>query len=155
MKVTIIAVGTKMPAWVEAGCGEYIKRLPRDYNLRFIEIPVGARAKNPDIQRAKQSEADAILATIPKGDWVVALDVAGKIWSTEQLATHLDSWRMSGNNVCILIGGPDGYAPSVLARANQRWSMSHLTLPHPLVRIVLAEQLYRAHTILHNHPYHK
>ena len=95
------------------------------------------------------------MAAIGKGDRVIALDVKGKAWSTEQLARNLDEWRMSGANYSLLIGGPDGLAPECLALAEAKWSLSSLTLPHPLVRILVIEQLYRAYSILHNHPYHK
>jgi len=144
-----------MPSWVEEGCSEYVKRMPRDYEIKWVEIPIGPRGKNADIVRAKQREGEQMLAAINDSDWVVALEVLGKPWDTPQLSQQLDKWRMSGQNVSILIGGPDGLAPEAVARANQKWSLSPLTLPHPLVRILLAEQLYRAHTILNNHPYHK
>jgi 23S rRNA (pseudouridine1915-N3)-methyltransferase len=145
-----------MPSWVQEGYREYVKRLPRgDLELELVELPLAPRGKNTDIQRAMARESDAIAAAIGKGDRVVALDVKGKPWSTEQLAQQLSGWRMDGRHVSLLIGGPDGLAPEALALAEQRWSLSALTLPHPLVRIVLAEQLYRAWTILHNHPYHK
>jgi len=144
-----------MPSWVEEGCSEYVKRMPRDYEIKWVEIPIGPRGKNADIARAKQREGEQMLAAIGSSDWVVALEVLGKPWDTKQLSQQLDKWRMSGQNVSILIGGPDGLAPEAVARANQKWSLSPLTLPHPLVRILLAEQLYRAHTILNNHPYHK
>ncbi len=145
-----------MPSWVQDGYNEYVKRLPRgDLELELVELPLAPRGKNSDIQRAMERESEAIRAAIGKGDRVVALDVLGKSWSTEQLAEQLAGWRMDGRHVSLLIGGPDGLAPTALALAEQRWSLSALTLPHPLVRIVLAEQLYRAWTILHNHPYHK
>ncbi|WP_049721155.1 23S rRNA (pseudouridine(1915)-N(3))-methyltransferase RlmH [Gilvimarinus polysaccharolyticus] len=156
MRVRLIAVGSKMPSWVQDGYNEYVKRLPRgDLELELVELPLAPRGKNSDIQRAMERESEAIRAAIGKGDRVVALDVLGKSWSTEQLAEQLAGWRMDGRHVSLLIGGPDGLAPTALALAEQRWSLSALTLPHPLVRIVLAEQLYRAWTILHNHPYHK
>lgn len=155
MRIKIIAVGTRMPAWVEQGYGEYAKRLPRDFAVEVVELPLGPRGKNAPVQKAIAKEGEQILAAIPAGDRVIALDVKGKPWSTEQLAGNLAGWRMEGDNVSLLIGGPDGLAPECLARAQARWSLSALTLPHPLVRIVLIEQLYRAWTILHNHPYHK
>jgi len=155
LKIQIVAVGQKMPDWVKSGCDEYLKRLPREYDVKFVEIPVGNRSKNASITKAKQQEAEGILNAIGRDDWVVALDLKGKIWSTEQLASHVDSWRMDGHSVSILIGGPDGFDPRVFERVNQRWGLSHLTLPHPLVRILLVEQIYRAHSILSNHPYHK
>ncbi len=155
MRIKVIAVGTKMPAWVETGYQEYAKRLPRDFSVQVVELPLGPRGKNASVQKAITKEGEQMLAAIPSGDRVIALDVEGKPWSTEQLARNLSDWRMEGDNYSILIGGPDGLAPTCLQRAHARWSLSALTLPHPLVRIVLIEQLYRAWTILHNHPYHK
>jgi len=155
MRFKMIAVGTKMPAWVETGFNEYAKRLPRDFSLEVVELPMGPRGKNASITKAIAKEGELMLAAIPKGDKVIALDVLGKPWSTEKLAENLANWSMECSNYSLLIGGPDGLAPECLARADAKWSMSALTLPHPLVRIVLAEQLYRAWTLLNNHPYHK
>lgn len=155
MRFKMIAVGTKMPAWVETGFNEYAKRLPRDFSLEVVELPMGPRGKNASITKAIAKEGELMLAAIPKGDKVIALDVLGKPWSTEKLADNLANWSMECSNYSLLIGGPDGLAPECLARADTKWSMSALTLPHPLVRIVLAEQLYRAWTLLNNHPYHK
>lgn len=155
MRFKMIAVGTKMPAWVTTGFNEYAKRLPRDFSLEVVELPMGPRGKNASLAKAIAKEGEMMLAAIPKGDKVIALDVLGKPWSTEKLADNLANWSMESNNYSILIGGPDGLAPECLARAHAKWSMSALTLPHPLVRIVLAEQLYRAWTLLNNHPYHK
>ncbi len=155
MKVRIIAVGTKMPAWVEQGYAEYAKRMPRDCVVELVELPLAQRGKNTDIARAMEKEGEEMLAAIGKGEQVIALDVKGKSWSTEQLAEQMANWRMSGSNYCLLIGGPDGLAPQCLAKAQIHWSLSALTLPHPLVRILVIEQLYRACSILQNHPYHK
>lgn len=155
MRFRVIAVGTKMPEWVEQGYAEYAKRLPRDFAVELVELPLAPRTKNSDIARAMEKEGEAMLAAIGKGDTIIALDVLGKPWSTGQLAEQLTAWRMSGTNYSLLIGGPDGLAPACLALANFKWSLSALTLPHPLVRIVLIEQLYRAWTILQHHPYHK
>lgn len=155
MKIKIIAVGTKMPKWVLDGTNEFTKRLPRDLKIEFIEISLGNRSKGADVKKAIQSESKAILDSIADRDWVVALEVKGKAWTTEQLAEQLSSWQMQGDNVCLLVGGPDGLSDECRARANQQWSLSPLTLPHPLVRILLAEQLYRAYSINQNHPYHR
>ncbi len=155
MKIRLIAVGTKMPKWVTEGCQEYLKRLPAEFSMEIIEIQSGHRGKGADIARAKRQEGDAMLAAIGKGDRVVALEVGGKNWSTEQLAEQAENWQMSGQNVSLLVGGPDGLAPECLAQADQKWSLSGLTLPHPLVRILLAEQIYRAWSIIQGHPYHK
>lgn len=155
MKILLVAVGGKMPAWVQAGCAEYGKRLPRDLAPQLVEIPLGNRPKGAAAQEAMRQEGDAILAAVPPGYTMVALDVRGKAWSTEQLADNLAYWRMEGHNLAFVIGGPDGFSQACIERAQQRWSLSNLTLPHPLVRIVLMEQIYRAWTILQNHPYHK
>ncbi len=155
MRIRLIAVGTKMPGWVEQGVDEYCKRLPPEMKLEIKEIAPGKRGKGADIQRAIQNEGKQILAAIGQYDRVIALDVKGKTWSTEQLATELKDWQREGDDISLLVGGPDGLAPECLQRAHQRWSLSALTLPHPLVRIVFAEQLYRAYTINTNHPYHR
>jgi len=155
MRIRIIAIGTKMPDWVEAGYAEYAKRLPRDVVVEMVELPLAVRSKNTDIQKAMEKEGEAIKAMIMKGEQVIVLDVKGKPWSTEQLAENLAAWKMSGDNFCLLIGGPDGLSPAILQMASIKWSLSPLTLPHPLVRILLIEQLYRACSILQNHPYHK
>lgn len=155
MKLRLLAVGHKMPAWVEQGYAEYAKRLPADCALELVEIAPGHRAKNTSKDKAMQQEAEALRKAIRPQDFVVALDVKGHPWSTEQLAQQLDGWRMQGGDVALLIGGPDGMTPDILALARQRWSLSALTLPHPLVRVLLAEQLYRAWSILQGHPYHK
>lgn len=155
MKINIIAVGTKMPKWVTEGVDEYSKRLPCDFAIKVTEIPLGQRGKNADLARAIQKEGEQMLAAIGERDHVIALEVKGKPWSTEKLAQQVGDWQMSGNNIALLVGGPDGLAPSCIERANQSWSLSPLTLPHPVVRILLAEQLYRAWSILQNHPYHR
>lgn len=155
MRFKIIAVGTRMPSWVEEGYKDYAKRLPRDFSVEMVELGLGQRGKNASLAKAIAREGEQMLAAIPKGDKVIALDVLGKPWSTEKLASNLANWSMECSNYSLLIGGPDGLAPECLARADAKWSMSALTLPHPLVRIVLIEQLYRAWSILNNHPYHK
>lgn len=155
MKIRLIAIGGKMPQWVTEGYQEYAKRLPPEVSLELVELPLGHRGKGADLARAKRQEGDQMLAAIPKGDRVVALEVGGKSWSTEQLARQLEGWQMDGRNVSLLVGGPDGLDGRCVAAADQKWSLSPLTLPHPLVRVLLAEQIYRACTILQGHPYHK
>lgn len=155
MRIRLIAVGSKMPAWVSEGYEEYARRLPADFRLETVELALGHRGKGADLARAIRSEGDAMLAAIPKGDRVVALTLDGRPWSTEQLAEQAEQWRMSGQNLSLLVGGPDGLDPRCVAAADQKWSLSNLTLPHPLVRVLLAEQLYRAWTLLQGHPYHK
>ncbi len=147
-----------MPGWVQEGYAEYAKRLPREIALEMVEIPLGQRSQKSSaalIDKARKKEGEAMLAAIGPRDHVVALDVKGKPWSTEQLSGQLRDWQLLGENVSLLIGGPDGLSLECLDKARQRWSLSPLTLPHPLVRVVLAEQIYRAWTLLAGHPYHK
>ena len=155
MKIRILAVGQKMPAWVEQGVDEYLRRLPADFRVVFEEIPLGQRRPGSDLKKALAKESDAILARLKGKEKVIALDVQGKAWSSEQLSSQAEDWRMDGRDIALLIGGPDGLSAECLAQAEQRWSLSPLTLPHPLVRVLLAEQLYRAWTLLSGHPYHR
>ena len=155
MRIHLLAVGTRMPSWVVEGYREYTKRLPRECSLHLVEIPPAKRHKSMTVVQARQQEGQALLAALPKDCKVVALDVRGKPWSTETLAAQLDDWLVSGRDVALLVGGPDGLSDACLERADQRWSLSALTYPHALVRIVLAEQLYRAATILAGGPYHR
>lgn len=155
MKARLIAVGERAPAWVADGFAEYRKRLSHWLPLDLIEIEPGLRGKGRDAARATADEGARVLAAIPKGALVVALEVRGKVWSSEQLAQRMEVWRSAGRDLCFLIGGPEGHAPEVLARADEQWSFGPLTLPHMLVRLVLAEQLYRANAMLANHPYHR
>ena len=155
MRVRIIAVGTKMPAWLQEGVQDYLKRFPREWKVEFVEISLGHRSKGQDVQKAMAKESEQMLAAIHPRERVIALDVKGQSWSTERLSEQMASWQMSGDNVALLIGGPDGLSADCLAKADQSWSLSPLTLPHPLVRVLLVEQLYRGWSILKNHPYHK
>lgn len=155
MRLKLIAVGTRMPSWVTEAYAEYAKRLPRELSLELVEIPLGPRHKTSAPSAAIAKESAAILAAIDEGDRVIALEVKGKDWSTEQLSGQLAHWQMDGFNVSLLVGGPDGLSDACRDRADVHWSLSRLTLPHPLVRVVLAEQIYRAWSILANHPYHK
>ena len=151
MILRIIAIGNKMPDWVSCGFNEYAKRFP----LQLVEIPAEKRTKNSDIPRLIEREGEKILSIIKPHHDVVALDVKGQSWDTLQLAKQLKHWQENGKNIDLLIGGADGLSPACLQKANIKWSLSPLTLPHPLVRILLAEQLYRATTLLQNHPYHR
>lgn len=155
MRIHFLAVGTRMPGWVEQGYEEYARRLPAECSLQLHEIPMAKRGKNPDIERLVRQEGERMLATIPKGARVVALEVKGKAWTTPQLAQRLEEWLADGRDIALLVGGPDGLAQECRAVAEEQWSLSNLTLPHPLVRIVVAEQIYRAWTITKNHPYHR
>ncbi|OOZ46117.1 23S rRNA (pseudouridine(1915)-N(3))-methyltransferase RlmH [Solemya velum gill symbiont] len=155
MNIHLIAVGTRMPAWVTQGYEEYSKRMPRECSLKLVEIAPGHRGKNASIEKAIEDEGKRMLAAIPKGANVIALDEKGKSWSTMQLSKQLDGWLQQGGDTALLVGGPDGLSASCRASARTSWSLSALTLPHPLVRVLLAEQLYRALSVLNGHPYHR
>ena len=144
-----------MPSWVQEGVNEYLKRLPREFKVEIVEIALGNRSKNSNPQIAIRQESEQMLAHIEDKDYVVALEVKGRSWTTEQLASKLDGWQMEGLNVALLIGGPDGLSDECRQRADVQWSLSALTLPHPIVRVLLAEQLYRAWSVTKNHPYHR
>lgn len=152
MRLALIAIGRKMPAWVADGFAEYRKRLPPHLDLDLIELDAGRGSSPLEVQR---DEADKLLAKIPDGARVIALDGRGKPWRTEDLAQQLEHWQMDGRPVALLIGGASGLDDRVLAAAEQRWSLGPLTLPHMLVRVLLAEQLYRAWSVTTGHPYHK
>lgn len=155
MKSRLIAVGERAPRWVAEGFGEYQKRLSHWLPLELVEIEPGLRGKGRDAARATQDEGARVLGALPKNACVVALEGRGRLWTSEQLAQRLEHWRGQGRDLAFLIGGPEGHAPEVLARADEQWSLGPLTLPHMLVRLVAAEQLYRAAALLANHPYHR
>lgn len=155
MRLRLVCVGQKMPEWVSQGYNEYARRMPPELSLDLVEIPMAHRGKNPDIPRLMQREGEAILSALGPRDRVIALEVGGRNWSTEKLAGQLENWQLDGRDVSFLVGGPDGLAGVCREKADQLWSLSALTLPHPLVRILLAEQLYRAWSITRNHPYHR
>ncbi len=155
MQIHLIATGTRMSDWVEQGYAEYARRMPPECRLSLHQITASKRGKNMDIARLTEQEGQRMLAAIPKNSRVIAMDVLGKAWSTEQLAQQLSGWMQSGQDIALLVGGPEGLSAECRKRGHPAWSLSPLTLPHPLVRIVIAEQLYRASSILKNHPYHK
>ncbi len=155
MNIYLISVGNRMPRWVVEGYEEYARRMPGECTLRLIEVSPGHRGKGADIRRTLRDEGERMLKAIPKNCRVLALDVQGRAWSTEQLSAKLANWMADGLELALLVGGPEGLAPACLERAEGRWSLSLLTMPHPLVRVVLAEQLYRAWSLLRNHPYHR
>lgn len=155
MKARLIAVGERAPEWVAAGFAEYRKRLSHWLPLELIEIAPGARGKGRDPAVAMAEEGQRVLAAVPKGAWIVALDGNGRAFASEQLARRLEDWRGQGRDLAFLIGGPEGHPHAVLAAAGERWSLGPLTLPHMLVRLLVAEQLYRACAIGAGHPYHR
>ena len=144
-----------MPAWVTKGYDEYAHRMPAKCKLVLNEISAEKRNKNSNIEAIQAKEANKLIKAIPKNARIIALDAQGAIWSTEKLASRMEDWMMSGQDIALLIGGPDGLTPAILHKAHEHWSLSNLTFPHPLVRIIVAEQLYRAWTMTENHPYHR
>jgi len=155
MHFSLIAVGTRMPAWIDAGYREYAKRLPAAWGLRLCEVPGEKRAKGAPTARAVEREGEKILAAVNPHARLVALERTGAAWSTEVLAKRLDGWMREGTDVALLVGGADGLARACRARAEVSWSLSKLTLPHGMVRVIVAEQIYRAWSILNHHPYHR
>jgi 23S rRNA (pseudouridine1915-N3)-methyltransferase len=155
MQLTVAAVGKRMPAWVQQAWDEYARRFPRGLSLSLREVPLARRGKNTVVEALRTAEGEALLSSVPAGFHLVALDERGKQWSTHDLAGQLENWMRDAHGVGFLVGGPDGLAEDCRARADDVWSLSRLTLPHPMVRVILAEQLYRAWTVTQNHPYHR
>jgi len=155
MQIHLIAVGQKMPVWVTQGYQTFADRMPAECRLRLVEVPTVKRGKNADLKRIIAREGEALLAAIPRDALTVALDERGRQWTTRELAGHFSDWRQSGREVALLVGGPDGLAECCRQQASVTWSLSSLTLPHAMVRVLLAEQLYRAWSIGVNHPYHR
>jgi 23S rRNA (pseudouridine1915-N3)-methyltransferase len=154
VRIRVIAIGSRMPAWVREAVDDYLKRFAASLRLSIIEIEAGNRT-GTSARRAVEVEGERLLAAVRKDEYVVALDERGKEMTTKELAAWLGGHMREARDVALLIGGPDGFAPEVLARADYKWALSKLTFPHALVRVVLAEQIYRAHSILNNHPYHR
>lgn len=155
MKARVIAVGTRPPAWVREAYADYTRRLGSRLKLTLLEIEPGPRSAGQSPRKAVETEARKLLTALRPDEWVVALDERGSGMSTRELADWLAGRMREGRDLAFLIGGPDGFAAEVVARSDMSLSLSRLTLPHALVRVVLAEQLYRAMTILTHHPYHR
>ena len=155
MKLKLISIGTKMPRWVQEGDDEYSKRIVGDLGFSLLELPMAKRLKTQSPEVCREKEGEAILASVQEADYVVSLEVLGKVLDTPKLAARLEHFKRQGRNVCLLVGGPDGLSEACAARADESWSLSALTLPHPLVRVVLVEQLYRATSLSKGHPYHR
>ncbi len=155
MKLLVLSVGHKMPDWVVAGFNEYAKRMPREARIGLVEIKPEPRTTGKTTVQIMEAEAQRILAALPQHCLRIALDEHGVQPTTRQLAVQMQDWMRAGSDVAFIIGGADGLHESVKQAAQQSLALSSLTLPHAMVRVLLAEQLYRAHSLLHNHPYHR
>lgn len=155
MQIRLLAIGGRAEPWVADGFRQYTARLPRELRLELVEVPLERRTSGTDPLVARDRECERLLRQLRPTEYVVALDERGQAWSSTELAAQLGRWRMEQPDLAFVIGGPEGLAEAVRQRANRLWSLSRLTFPHGLVRILLAEQLYRAWTILEGHPYHK
>lgn len=155
MRIRLLTVSHKQPGWVLDGCAEYEKRLPREWGFQLLEIKPEPRTSGASTDKVQAAEAKRLAAAVPKGAWVVALDERGKAHSTRALADRVAAWQQQGRDVALLVGGADGLQPALRDAADERLSLSALTLPHGLVRVLLVEQLYRAASLLQGHPYHK
>lgn len=155
LRLSLIMASNRQPEWVDAGADDYAKRLRGRCTLEIKTVPLARRTASTPVERAINDEGERMLAAVPAGTHVVALLETGKPWSTKELAAKLESWMQRSAPVALLVGGPDGLSEACVARANERWSLSNLTLPHGLVRVVVAEALYRAWSLLENHPYHR
>ncbi len=153
MRIHLVVVGRKPPRWVREGFDDYAQRLGRGWQLRLTEVAAGGRG--PDDPEAMRREGERLLRAVPERAGIVALDEGGEALDTRRWAQRLEAWSHRGGDLALLVGGADGLAPAVLERAEARWSLSALTLPHMLVRVVVAEQCYRAWTLLNGHPYHR
>jgi 23S rRNA (pseudouridine1915-N3)-methyltransferase len=154
LKIKIISVGHKMPDWVESACAEYLKRMPREATVEIVEVKPDKRAAGKNSEVVQEAEAKRILEVVGK-DYLIALDERGQEVSTLQLAERMKAWLGGGRDVALVVGGADGLHPDLKARADWLWGLSKLTLPHGMVRVLLAEQLYRAWTVINHHPYHR
>lgn len=155
MQIHVVAVGTRMPAWVNEAFQEYAKRLPAQFRVRLREVAAGRRGKNADMERVLRDEGARLLAAVPRGCRVVALESTGRQMDTPGLAAELTAHSACGEDLALLIGGPEGLARECRERAAAVWSLSALTFAHPVVRVVLAEQLYRVWSMISHHPYHR
>ncbi len=155
MRIRLLTISERQPAWVNDGFAEYVKRLPKHLAPVLTELPLAKRGKGGDVAKFKSDEGGRLLAAAGRDVQLIVLDERGAAWTSVQLSEQMRRWTLDGRDVALVVGGPDGHAPEVLERASARWSLSPLTLPHGLVRVVIAEQLYRAHAILEGHPYHR
>lgn len=155
MRIDLVCIGTRLPAWVDQAFESYASRMPPQCTLTLKAYPLAKRHKGGVLQRQIEQECGRLLKAIPGKSVVVALDVRGELWGTDELTTHLKTWLQSGRSVSMMIGGPEGLSKSCLEKADYHWSLSPLTFPHALARVIVAEQLFRAWSILSHHPYHR
>ena len=155
MQIDLIAVGKKMPTWIESGFQEYAKRLPKNINFKLIEINPAMRSKNNSADNYKLKEEENILSALSANSLIIALDEKGKSISSTTLANRIQAWNDDNQHISLIIGGADGLSDNIKNKANELWSLSDMTLPHGLVRVMVAEQIYRAWSITQNHPYHR
>lgn len=155
MKLLIVAVGQKMPGWVNDAFDEYAKRMPREARIELVEIKPANRTEGKPVEAVMEAEAERIAAALPSGCEVVALDERGKNPSTVELSEMFGQWLSGGRDVAFIIGGADGLHASIKSRATRLLSLTRMTLPHGMARVLLAEQLYRAMSLLKGHPYHR
>jgi 23S rRNA (pseudouridine1915-N3)-methyltransferase len=155
VKLIILAVGNKMPSWITEGFNEYAKRMPREAKIELVEIKPEPRSSGKTATQIMEAEAQRIRAVLPAGALCIALDEHGATPTTKQLTQQMQDWMQQGRDVAFIIGGADGLHESIKHKAQQLMALSAFTLPHGMVRVLLAEQLYRAHSLMHNHPYHR
>lgn len=155
MRINLVAIGQKMPSWITEGYKEYAQRMPHECSVNLIEVAAEKRSKNTDLKSVVNKEGKRLLAAIPKNALIIAMQITGQPWSTEQLSDHMQDWMHDGRDIALLVGGPEGLADSCSQQADLSWSLSPLTLPHPMVRVIISEQLFRAWSIIKKHPYHR
>jgi 23S rRNA (pseudouridine1915-N3)-methyltransferase len=155
LRINVTAVGQRMPDWVRSACEEYLKRMPRDLPVSLQEVKPATRSESRPVERVLEEERDRLLERIPSGSLVVALDERGSLWTTRELAARIEASRLEARDLVFLIGGADGLHASLKDSGRLQFSLSRLTLPHALARVILCEQLYRAVSLLNNHPYHR
>lgn len=155
MRIHLLAAGTRLPSWINTGFNQYAERLPPECRLLLKEIPLSSKRRGGDIIKAVVEEGARMLVAMPAGACLIALDVGGRSFTSQELARQLERWLQDGRDLALMIGGPDGLAMECVKRAEHTWSLSPLTMAHGLVRVVVAEQLYRAWTLLKGHPYHR
>lgn len=155
MRIEVIAIGQNMPEWVNTSTQIYQKRLPKNFTLDFKSLPIIKRSKSNSITKIIEQESQAILKAIPKNSYIIALDATGKKLSTEDMSKKFDNIKLEYSHISLIIGGPDGLSQDIKQKANEIWSLSDLTFAHPIVRVILAEQIYRCWSYSQGHPYHR